>query len=317
MVVFELEGKGINDSWYCKEGDTYHSFFLEYESKGAPQSCGHIISKDLKNWEYLGVVLAPESDTWYDKSIATGSVAKYNGRWYMLYTGHSSQTDKGETLGGLGVAVSDDLMTWERIGDGPAIKRCWQETEYGKGYPFEYEGKTVFCYPLADPYVYPEPVNGEYYIYVNSYAADRPINFRGATAIFKTRDFVTFKPHKIAVIDICDRMETVQVWKHGDKYYMYAGCVAMKIDEKDAHKLGKQINTNMIFISDNIDGPYTRLQALDLPKNPNYPKSNPYILKVFNDPEGREIMMMNNIPYGVEGPFPVHYTPEGKVEFEF
>ncbi|MBQ7976668.1 MAG: hypothetical protein IJ300_13375 [Clostridia bacterium] len=317
MLVYGLENERINDSWYCKEGNTYHTFFLQCKERGCPQSCGHMTSTDLINWKYEGIVLEPKPGTWYDKTIATGSVAKYNGSWYMLFTGHSSETDKGEALGGIGVAVSDDLMTWEVMGDDPVIKRCWQATAYGIGYPCEYEGKTVTCYPLADPYVYPEPINGEYYIFINSYAAEYPINHRGGTAIFKTRDFLKFEPYKFAVIDSCDRMETVQVWEHNGRYYMYSGCVAMKIDENDATKLGKQINTNMIFVSDNIDGPYTSLQTLNLPKNPAFPDGKPYILKVFNSPEKKEIMMMNNIPYGVEGPFPVHYTPEGKVEFEF
>lgn len=95
MLVYQLEGVRINDSWYCKEGDTYHSFFLEYgddqpkEYMWEKQVCGHMMSKDLIHWEYAGNALKAEVGTWNDLGIATGSVAKYNGRWYMMFTANS------------------------------------------------------------------------------------------------------------------------------------------------------------------------------------------------------------------------------------
>ena len=57
MLVYGLKNYRINDSWYCKEGDTYHAFFLQTQTSGAPQSCGHMVSKDLIHWDYAGVVL--------------------------------------------------------------------------------------------------------------------------------------------------------------------------------------------------------------------------------------------------------------------
>lgn len=313
MLVYGLKNFRINDSWYCKEGDTYHAFFLQTHLSGEPQSCGHMISKDLIHWDYAGVVLEGEEGTWNDFGIATGSVAKYNGRWYMLYTGVAS----GENAGGIGVAVSDDLMTWKKVGDGPVIKIDCQETEYGMGYPFEWNGETVYCHPLADPYIYPEPVDGEYYIFVNSQAVGYPFNRRAAMAIFKTRDFETFTPYKLATLDDCDRIETCQVWRHNDKYYMYGGRVYAKLSADGRVKISGWENGNWIFVSDNFTGPYEPIQKLELIRNADLPEGGLYIAKVLEDPEGQEVMLINHIPYGAVGPYPVHYLPNHTIALEY
>lgn len=322
MILYEVKGMRTNDSWYCKEGDTYHAFFLMRREGEYPQSIGHVFSKDLLHWEYAGVVLAPEMDGWNDLTTATGSVVKYDGKWYMLYSGLAKAPERG----GLGLAVSDDLFTWKRVGDGPVIglRKLGDfvfgtpgdpdvRTQYGKGYPFEWEGKTVYCNPLGDPYIYPEPVDGEYYIFVNSHAVDYPINGRGATAIFKTKDFTSFVPYKIAVLDSCDRMETVQVWKHENTYYMYVGRIQSRTDEKG--QINGQDNQNWLFSSSCFTGPYHPVQQLHF--KPERAECFPYIAKVLKDPNGRDVMLVNNNPVGAGGPYPVHYLPDGTIELDY
>lgn len=325
MLLYHVEGLRLNDSWYCKSGDTYHAFFLQCKESGAPQSVGHACSRDLFHWEYAGAVLSPDPDGWNDESVATGSVAEYNGKWYMLYSGISSDPAKG----GIGLAVSDDLMTWTRAGDGPVIpirklasltsKASRNEdgpfpvTQYGIGYPFTWEGDVVRCTPLADPYIYPEPVDGEYYIFVNSHALGRPINERGTIAVFKTRDFRSFTPDRIAVLDCCDRLETPQVWKHGDRYYMYVGRVWSKTDETG--RIIGQDNQNWLFQASAFTGPYTPLQRMYFRREVE--GSGPYIAKVLTDPNGREVMIVNHIPAGGAGPYPVSYLPDGTVELDY
>ena len=69
MLLYHLDGIRINDSWFCRENDTYHSYFLEYdwsspqEFGASRQRCGHMTSKDLIHWNYEGVVLKPEEGT--------------------------------------------------------------------------------------------------------------------------------------------------------------------------------------------------------------------------------------------------------------
>lgn len=304
MLLYTLNGIRINDSWYCKDGDTYHAFFLTYPVDGDPagmwssQSCGHMSSKDLKNWEYHGTVLAPDNSIWNDKGIATGSVVKHDGVWYMLYTGIAFMGN-----GGLAVAKSNDLMTWERVGDGPQIPTC-------QSYPVEYNGGTARCIPLADPYIYPEAVDGRYYIFVNSHFEGRGENEHGMTGVFTTEDFVTFKPHKVAVLDNCERMETVCVWKHGDKFYMYAGIVQYLFDENGNRT---QRNTNHVYTSDNIDGPYVHRAELTFPREDAVDGKRPYIAKVITAPDGKEVMLANVIPQGAVGPYGISYREDGGI----
>ena len=306
MLLYTLDGIRINDSWYCKDGDTFHSFFLEYPTDGDPagmwdrQSCGHMSSKDLINWKYHGTVIAPEKGIWNDKGIATGSVVKHNGIWYMLYTGNS----EGD-IHGFAVAQSRDLMTWERVGDGPQI--CT-----GVSYPIDYNGKTVGCIPLADPYIYPEPINGKYYIFINSHFEGRPENKHGMTSIFTTENFVDFTPYKVAVLDDCERMETVCVWTHGGRWYMYAGIVTHILDGEG--NFVKQLNQNIIFTADSVEGPYIRRSELEFPYETAVDGKRPYIAKVLTDSHGRGVLLANVIPYGVVGPYGITYREDGGLD---
>ncbi len=62
-------------------------------------------TKDMKNWEYHGVVLAMKDVSWADKNSAwAGQVAKYGDKYYFYYCSWDS-TDKGKQS--IGVAVSD------------------------------------------------------------------------------------------------------------------------------------------------------------------------------------------------------------------
>lgn len=306
MLLYTLDGIRINDSWYAKDGDTYHAFFLEYPMDGDPegiwsrQTVGHMTSKDLISWEYHGTVLKAEPGLWNDKGIATGSVVRHNGMWYMLYTGNS---ECGR--GGLGVARSRDLMEWERVGSGPQIKT-------GVSYPVEYNGGTAGCIPLADPYIYPEPVEGKYYIFINSHLEGRGENKHGMTGVFTTEDFVTFTPHRVAVLEECERMETVAVWKHGEKFYMYAGIVTHILDENG--KFIRQQNNNYIYTADSLTGPYVRRAEIKFPYEEAVGGKSPYIVKVLCDPAGREVMLANVIPNGAVGPYGITYRDDGGLE---
>ena len=305
MLLYTLKGERINDSWYVKDGDTYHTFFLRYPADGDPrgfwswQSCAHMTSRDLVHWEDHGIVLAPETGIWNDVGIATGSVVKHEDTWYMLYTAGSSCGKDG-----LGLAKSADLMTWERVGDGPVIPR-------GR-YPISHEGRLIDCYPLADPYIYPEAIDGRYYIFINSHAAGYPINARGTTAVFTTRDFVHFHPYCAAIVEGCDRMETVCVWKRGGIFYMYAGIVTSIVDENDPGKIVGQRVRNAVYTADSIAGPYRYLQDLELPGETLSAAGTSYIAKVLTAPEGREVLLMNLIPFGVIGPYAMTYGGDGR-----
>lgn len=125
-----LDDYWIWDSWIADDGQDYHLFFLQ-----APRSLmdpgqrhtsaqiGHATSTDLREWTYQGVALAPaRKGSWDDLALWTGSTVRGDdGIWRMYYTAISS-AGRGVRDQRIGLAESDDLMTWRRVGDQPLLE---------------------------------------------------------------------------------------------------------------------------------------------------------------------------------------------------
>lgn len=67
----------------------YHLFYQyhPYSSKWGPMHWGHVVSKDLVNWDTLPIALAP-TDIYDKDGCFSGSAMVKNGELYLLYTGH-------------------------------------------------------------------------------------------------------------------------------------------------------------------------------------------------------------------------------------
>jgi beta-fructofuranosidase len=156
-VALKLPDRWIWDSWYVKDGDTYHAFYL-CASRGLVDpvrrhrnpSVGHAISKDLKNWTVLADALTPSDEPAFDSwTTWTGSVVKDdNGKWWMFYTG-SSREDHG-LIQSIGVATSDDLLNWQKHSTRPIVEADprWYELYDGKSWPDQaWRDPWVFRYP--------------------------------------------------------------------------------------------------------------------------------------------------------------------------
>ncbi len=135
-MVLALSDKWVWDSWYVRDGDLWHGFFLQADkSLGDPElrhwnvTIGHAVSRDLTSWTYLGTCLAPSvSPAWDDKTTWTGSVVQdSDGLWHLFYTGTSAAEDG--LLQRIGHAVSRDLHDWQRVGNGLALDRTSETYE--------------------------------------------------------------------------------------------------------------------------------------------------------------------------------------------
>ena len=65
-MTIALPTRWIWDSWYVRDGDLWHAFFLQADkSLGDPDlrhfnvTQGHATSRDLKVWDYRGTSFAP------------------------------------------------------------------------------------------------------------------------------------------------------------------------------------------------------------------------------------------------------------------
>ena len=127
--MLRLRDDWVWDSWVADDGDRYHLFFLK-----APRSLkdparrhtsariGHATSPDLRDWEIQTDALAPQPGGWDDLALWTGSVARGDdGIWRLYYSAVSTARGLGVGDQRIGVAESDDLFSWRRVGDAPLI----------------------------------------------------------------------------------------------------------------------------------------------------------------------------------------------------
>ncbi|HEY3338670.1 MAG TPA: hypothetical protein VGK18_09215 [Propionicimonas sp.] len=133
----------IWDSWIADDGDRYHLFYLQ-----APRALGdaglrhthavigHASSSDLVTWTRHGVALRPGTGGWDDLALWTGSVVRGDdGVWRMFYTAINTG-GRGVKDQRIGVAVSEDLMTWNRFGRAPVAEadpRWYTTLDGGRG----------------------------------------------------------------------------------------------------------------------------------------------------------------------------------------
>jgi beta-fructofuranosidase len=162
--MFAIPDTWLWDSWYAKDGETFHGYFLQ-----APKSLGdpdarhlnatqrHAVSKDLTNWTDLGTTFGPAAPgAWDDSTTWTGSVLKDDaGLWHLFYTG----TTKAEAslYQRIGHATSTDLHNWSRVGNGLALDLKGPNAEC-----YEAEHALGFWHDRAmrDPWVMRDPAGG-------------------------------------------------------------------------------------------------------------------------------------------------------------
>jgi beta-fructofuranosidase len=126
--MLHLEDQWIWDFWLIDDGPDHHVFYLQApRSLGDPElrhrhaTIGHPVSGDLRSWDVLRDALGPgPAGAWDDQAPWTGSIIRAGDRWHLGYTGTSSID--GGLIQRIGIAVSDDLVHWERSLDDPASR---------------------------------------------------------------------------------------------------------------------------------------------------------------------------------------------------
>ena len=158
--MFELADHWIWDSWIADDGATYHLYFLKAPhgpegpaGRHTIASIGHATSTDLVEWTEQDDALRPGATGWDDLSLWTGSVARGDdGVWRMYYTGLST-AGLGILDQRLGLAESDDLATWRRVGTRPVLEvdpRWYKTLDDGSGASETWRDPFVFRDPDGD-----------------------------------------------------------------------------------------------------------------------------------------------------------------------
>ncbi|WP_238011916.1 family 43 glycosylhydrolase [Dactylosporangium sp. AC04546] len=157
--MLRLVDHWVWDSWLAASGDEHHLFFLraprelrDPERRHLSTSVGHAVSTDLRRWTVLPDPLERASaSAWDGTAVWTGSISPHDGRWYLFYTG----VDGGGAQR-VGIAVSDDLHTWQRHGAEPVAgpdPRWYAATAW------------------RDPFVFADPAGRGWHMLVTAHAA--------------------------------------------------------------------------------------------------------------------------------------------------
>ena len=112
----------VNDpNGFCYFGGQYHFFYQHYPYgvEWGPMHWGHVVSRDLVNWEHLPIALAPDQE--YDKDgVFSGCGIVKDDKLYLLYTGHANLPEGGR-LQRQCLAVSEDGVNFEKSAKNPII----------------------------------------------------------------------------------------------------------------------------------------------------------------------------------------------------
>ena len=173
--VLRLADHWVWDSWIADDGDRYHLFFLkapralgDWRLRHAAAAIGHATSTDLASWEVHEDALGPARESWGDLAVWTGSTVRGDdGVWRMYYTGLSTIPGHGIRDQRIGLAESDDLFGWMRVGEVPLVDPD----------PFWY--RTLDEDPAAsetwrDPFVFRDPVGDGWHMLITARAPGAP-----------------------------------------------------------------------------------------------------------------------------------------------
>jgi len=159
-MTLALADKWIWDSWYVRDGNLHHAFFLQANKslinpdlRHFNVTQAHATSSDLKTWTQLGTSFAPApAPAWDDYTTWTGSVVRGPDQlWHLFYTG-TNHAENGLKQR-IGHATSRDLHNWRRVGSGLALDIGGPEYE-------EYTPGHWHDRAMRDPWVMKDPKGG-------------------------------------------------------------------------------------------------------------------------------------------------------------
>jgi beta-fructofuranosidase len=193
-MSLRLSTHWIWDSWSVDDDDgTHHLFFLKApRSLGRPDlrhpaaTVGHAVSTDWVNWRTVADALTPApSPAWDDLAIWTGSIVRGpTGRWHLFYTG--PRRSENGLVQRIGRADSDDLYTWQRLGDKPLVEAD----------PRWYEKLDLDTWPdeaWRDPWVFRDPDGDGWHMLITARAADGDPRSRGVIGHARSADLADWE----------------------------------------------------------------------------------------------------------------------------
>ena len=113
----------MNDpNGFSKYNGVYHLFYQYYPftNQWGPMHWGHAVSKNLLQWQYLPVALAPDTEADFGGCFSGSAIETDDGKHLLLYTGVQTTDTIGQFIQQQCVAVGDGL-DYEKYEGNPVI----------------------------------------------------------------------------------------------------------------------------------------------------------------------------------------------------
>lgn len=321
-MALQLSDQWLWDFWFAQDGPDYHIFYLQADRALHDEtrrhwnvSIGHAVSTDLIHWEVLPDALAPRREddaAWDNHTTWTGSIIQHAGQWWMFYTGANRQ-DQG-LVQRIGLATSDDLLTWQRYGEGPLVEAD----------PRWYELLDLEMWhdqAWRDPWVMQHPATGEFHMLITARANNGPKMERGVIGHARSTDLLEWEvlPPLVAPRRY-GYLEVPQVVQLEGRYYLIFSSVPHFFAPSYAHPVEPEEGTHYM-VSDFPLGPYDFLDDKFLVGDPKY--GGLYSGKLMQRPDGdwcfmsfRNFTVAGEFIGELHDPLPLEVLADGRLRVE-
>ncbi|WP_138944958.1 glycosyl hydrolase family 32 [Plantibacter sp. M259] len=195
--MLTVDDSWVWDFWLADDGERFHAFYLQAPTdlgderrRHRAARIGHAVSSDLSSWEVLpGPVFETGAPGDFDETATwTGNVVcGDDGLWRMFYTGSRFLGEEPgmANIETVGVAVSTDLMTWEkRPGPITSADSRWYETWGTSTWKEE---------AWRDPWVFRDPSGVGWHMLITARSTEGPIDDRGVIGHAFSADLETWE----------------------------------------------------------------------------------------------------------------------------
>lgn len=261
-MVLALDDKWIWDSWYVRDGETWHAYFLQ-----APKSLedpdqrhwnvtqGHATGSDLVTWTHHGTCFRPaQRPAWDDYTTWTGSVLRGDdGQWHLFYTG--TNHDEDGLIQRIGHAVSDDLHSWQRVGDGLCLDLVG---DTAKAYEANFARGFWHDRAMRDPWVIRNPKGDGWLMYFTARGAgiSEP-NGGGAVGFATSPDLLEWTLQEPVFIGGYGQLEVPQVFEKNGRWYCLFCTSADHFSREQAEATpGGPVTGSHYLMADDPTGPW-------------------------------------------------------------
>lgn len=262
-MTLVLEDKWIWDFWLAQDDGEYHIFYLQADRALRDQhlrhwnvSIGHAKSTDLKDWIVLPDALRPSPPNkhypeipWDNYTTWTGSVLKHDDLWYMFYTG-TNHGEKG-LVQRIGLATSQDLMTWAKHPDNPLIEADprWYEL---------FDADLWHDQAWRDPFVTYDNEEHIFHAFITGRVNYGEVSGRGVIAHATSPNLVDWTVHEpVTAPGEFGHMEVPQIVVINETYYLLFSCPGDMNSRARTQRLdGNTITGTYYLKADSLTGPY-------------------------------------------------------------